>query len=159
MSKKKKSKSLLPKKIAGVKVPKAVRKGRFGELLASKTGQALIAEAIMAAGAVAGAKKASDSSKARSFVHDAAQAVRKAGDSPKADVQGATDVIAYALGEAARTFADALRRGPNSHNGHDSREDAANALGPAEVQPDWLTAEAEVNDAKKKHPAPEASAH
>ena len=42
----KKTRSFLPKKIAGVKVPKSVRKGRFGELLASPTGQALIAEAV-----------------------------------------------------------------------------------------------------------------
>ena len=42
----KKARSFLPKKIAGVKVPKSVRKGRFGELLASPTGQALIAEAV-----------------------------------------------------------------------------------------------------------------
>ncbi|THD75131.1 MAG: hypothetical protein E7812_17835 [Phenylobacterium sp.] len=42
----KKIKSFLPKKIAGVKVPKSVRRGRFGELLASPTGQALIAEAV-----------------------------------------------------------------------------------------------------------------
>ena len=39
-------KSFLPKKIAGVKVPKKARKGRFGELLASPSGQAAIAEAV-----------------------------------------------------------------------------------------------------------------
>jgi hypothetical protein len=144
--KKKKSKSLLPKRIAGVKVPKAVRKGRFGELLASKTGQALIAEALMAAGGVAAAKKASDSPEARSFVHDAAETVRRAGDTDKVDAGSARDVLAYALGEAARSFADALRQGPNGHdaNGHDT---------PAEETPDWLTAQAEVDDAKKKHSA------
>ena len=75
MSKKKKrTKGLLPKRIAGVKVPRAVRKGRFGELLASQTGQALIAEALMGAVALGAAKKASDSPKARGAVHDAAQA-------------------------------------------------------------------------------------
>jgi hypothetical protein len=110
--KKKKNKSLLPKRIAGVKLPKAARKGRFAELLASKTGQALIAEAIMAAGAIAGAKKASDSPKARSFVHDAAEAVRDAGDSDKVDVGSAREVVAYAVGEAVRSFAEALRSGP-----------------------------------------------
>jgi hypothetical protein len=41
----KKSRSFLPKRIAGVKVPKKARKGRFGELLVSPSGQAAIAEA------------------------------------------------------------------------------------------------------------------
>lgn len=42
----KKNKSFLPKRIAGVKVPKSVRKGRFGELMASPAGLAAIAEAL-----------------------------------------------------------------------------------------------------------------
>jgi hypothetical protein len=41
----KKSRNVLPKRIAGVKVPKKARKGRFGELLVSPSGQAAIAEA------------------------------------------------------------------------------------------------------------------
>ena len=41
-----KKKNFLPKKIAGVKVPKAARKGRFGELLASPAGQSALAEAV-----------------------------------------------------------------------------------------------------------------
>jgi hypothetical protein len=117
MAKKKKKRSLLPKRITGVKVPKAVRKGRFAELLASKAGQALIAEAIMAAGAIAGAKKASDSPKARSFVHDTAEAVRDASDSDKVDVSSAREVVAYAVGEAVRSFAEALRNGPDGERG------------------------------------------
>lgn len=109
--KKRKTKSLLPKRIAGVKVPKAVRKGRFGELLASRTGQVLIAEALMAAGAVAGAKKASESPKARHLVHEAAERVRHAGDGGGREMGAASATLAYALGEAARSFADALRHG------------------------------------------------
>jgi hypothetical protein len=108
---KKKAKSFLPKRIAGVKVPKSVRKGRLGEMLASRTGQALIAEAIMATGAVAVAKKASDSPKARGFIHNAAERVRNAGDEAGHDAGVAGGVLAYALGEAARSFADALKRG------------------------------------------------
>lgn len=112
--KKRKTKSLLPKRIAGVKVPKAVRKGRFGELLASRTGQVLIAEAIMAAGAVAGAKKAGESPKARRMFHDAAERVRHAGDGGGREMGAASATLAYALGEAARSFADALRHGDDS---------------------------------------------
>lgn len=114
--KKRKTKSLLPKRIAGVKVPKAVRKGRFGELLASRTGQVLIAEALMAAGAVAGAKKAGESPKARHLVHEAAERVRHAGDGGGREMGAASATLAYALGEAARSFADALR---HDNDGHD----------------------------------------
>lgn len=117
-----KTQSLLPKRIAGVKVPKAVRKGRFGELLASRTGQVLIAEAIMAAGAVAGAKKAGESPKARRLVHQAAERVRHAGDGGGRELGAASATLAYALGEAARSFADALRHGDDGHepNRHDA---------------------------------------
>ncbi|MDB5442088.1 MAG: hypothetical protein JWP86_2625 [Phenylobacterium sp.] len=45
----KKNKGFLPKRIAGVKVPKSVRNGPLGELIASSAGPALIAEAVMVA--------------------------------------------------------------------------------------------------------------
>jgi hypothetical protein len=133
---KKKTKSFLPKRIAGVKVPKAVRKGRLGELLASKRGQALIAEAIMAAGAVGAAKKAKDDPNIRHYVTDAAR---------PGEIGAAGGALAYALGEAARSFADALRRGP------DERE----AGGEMAWTPDYGAPEPRT-DAKKK-PTREAS--
>lgn len=108
----KKSKNLLPKKIAGVKVPKNVRKGRLGELLMSPRGQALIAEAVMAAGAVVGAKKLKDTPKARKALAKAGSSAKQAGDDAVKDAGAATAGIAYALGEAARSFADALHREP-----------------------------------------------
>jgi hypothetical protein len=106
----KKSKNLLPKKIAGVKVPKTVRKGRFGEFLVSPAGQKLIAEAIVAAGAVAGAKKVKDSDKARDKFADVADRLQNLGDGAGKNASAAGGAIAYALGEAARSFADALQR-------------------------------------------------
>jgi hypothetical protein len=114
----KKKKAFLPKKIAGVKVPKKVRQGRFGELLASPTGQKVIAEAIMAAGAALGAKKAADHPKVRQLAQAAkdkgAAAAAGAGDKAAgvtAQAGTTSGAIAYALGEAARTFTEALRRG------------------------------------------------
>jgi hypothetical protein len=107
----KKNRSFLPKRIAGVKVPKAVRKGRFGELLASPTGQAVIAEAIMAIGAVAGAKKVADSPEARCKLADMAVDLKHAGKTAKPKAAPAINgAVAYALGEAARSFSDALHR-------------------------------------------------
>jgi hypothetical protein len=51
----KKKAKLLPKKIAGVKIPKTVRRGEFGKFLASPDGQKMVAQAlVVAAGAVMG---------------------------------------------------------------------------------------------------------
>jgi hypothetical protein len=44
-----KTKAGLPKRIAGIKLPKRVRKGPKGEFLGSKVGKALVAEALTTA--------------------------------------------------------------------------------------------------------------
>lgn len=140
----KKSKSFLPKRVAGVKVPKRVRKGRIGEFLASRAGKALIAEAVMAAGAVAGARKIKNSPVARSTLADTGRSLKHAGTEAGREVGAATSTLAYALGEAARSFADAMHR---NGDGRDVRD------GPA-----WETS-SPPRDAKKKpeaYPAPPA---
>ena len=122
MSKKSKSsKGVIPKRIAGVKVPKAVRKGRFGELLASRTGQAVIAQAILGAGAVAAGMKAKDSAKVQAAARKTKHTVADKAEAV-ADETGAS-TLAYALGEAARSFADAMRRGGTPHR--ETAEDEA----------------------------------
>lgn len=108
---KKKAKGALPKRVAGVKVPKAVRKGRFAELLASRQGQHLIAEAILGAGAIAAGLKAKDDPKVRRVAKDAKDSVVQAGEDTAGAVGGASATLAYALAEAARAFAEALRSG------------------------------------------------
>ncbi len=92
-----KSKPFLPKRIAGVKVPKSVRKGPLGQLLASRTGQALLGEAIVTAGAV-------DVANQRKYD------VRRH-DSQDMGPIGPT--IAYALGEAARAYVRSLNERQN----------------------------------------------
>ena len=107
----KKSKSFLPKKIAGVRVPKKVRRGRFGELLASQSGQKLIAEAILGASAVAaGAMAAKDPDVRRKASHVKHKAL-DAGEHAAHDTGAAGAAFAHALSEAARAFAETLRRG------------------------------------------------
>jgi hypothetical protein len=111
MGKKRKGlKGVIPKKIAGVKVPKAVRSGRFGELLASKTGQAVIAQAILGAGAVATGFKAKDDPKVREAAKDAKHKVADTAGDAAGAAGDMTATLAFALGEAARSFADALKR-------------------------------------------------
>jgi hypothetical protein len=150
---KKKSKSFLPKKIGGVRVPKSVRKGRFGELLASRRGQALIAEALLGAGAVAAGLKAKDEPKVRHAVHDAKAKLAHAGDGAGRDLHLAGGGLAYALGEAARSFAEALRRhdGGQGAGGQEPRSFAG-----AEAEAAWqpyggepATAAEETSDKKQ----------
>ena len=118
----KKSKGLIPKRIAGVKVPKKVRKGRFGELLASKTGQAVIAQAILGAGAVAAGLKAKKDPKVRKVARKAGQEVSDTANDATHATAEASSTLAYALGEAARTFAEALRGEPSSFARRDTDE-------------------------------------
>ncbi len=66
----KKLKIKLPKKVAGVKIPKALRKGSFAKFLNTGAGQAVMAEAVLAALAVFAASK---TTKGRSVGHSIAE--------------------------------------------------------------------------------------
>jgi hypothetical protein len=103
-----KSKTLLPKRIGKVKVSKSVRKGALGDFLASKAGQALIAEAVLAVGAMAGAKIAKTELKKSRKVQGAVAAAKTKGR----EAGEATATLTYALGEAVRSFSEALHRAP-----------------------------------------------
>lgn len=146
MAKKKKRKSLLPKRIAGVKVPKSVRKGRLGELLASRTGQALLAEAVMAAGAVGVAKQTKDSAKG-AFSEGLTDALRHWDGKHK----GRDGVIALALAEAARAFVGAV----NQHRAEpradaDGAPKAGSAEPPERPAAHWANETVEERGSKKK---------
>ncbi len=127
---KKKSKGAIPKKIAGVKVPKRARKGRFAALLASREGQAMIAKAIVGAGALAAGVKAKNSPKVRKGLHDAKTTVAHGAEAATGKTATATVALAFALGEAARSFADALRHGEGNSGRDAPRSDAEPAWTP-----------------------------
>jgi hypothetical protein len=99
---KKKRPALLPKRIGGVKVPKAARRGRFGELLASQTGRSLLAEAVQAEGGEPLTVTIADPG-LRSFAEHIAERLQ-----PGADRKAASAALAFAFGEAARVFITAL---------------------------------------------------
>ena len=108
----------LPKRIAGVKVPKRVRKGPIGQFLCSNTGQAMIAEAIVLAGGALAAKRATEPGSATNeFLSSSARQLKRAGRAAAGkgfDAQQfmgiATERLAYAGLEAVRAFRDALSR-------------------------------------------------
>lgn len=138
----------LPKRIAGVKVPKSVRKGPIADALASPDGQAVVAEIMTAAAAAA--KRAKDSSVHRDTLADMADRLRTAGDG--SDKSGAADArtaaVAFAMAEAARAFENALTRRREA-------EEEANAGPSAEG---WTEA-SEAVESKKKPPSYEGVAH
>jgi hypothetical protein len=125
--KKSKGKNHLPKRIAGVKVPKSVRRGRLGALLASPLGQELLAGAVVAGSGVLAAHKAKHDPAAR---HLAAK-VKHGADESARDAAEASSLLAHALGEAARSFAEALQSGGGK-------------------QPDWTGAHGEEAASSKK---------
>jgi len=102
--------ALLPKRIGGVKVPKSVRKGRFGELLASHTGQTLLAEAVQAEGSEGRSSVVMADPGLRSVAEHIADRLHQEGDR-----EAAVAALAFALGEAARTFIHALDEHQRAH--------------------------------------------
>jgi hypothetical protein len=91
-----KNKNRLPKRIAGVKVPKALRKSQFGNVLASPLGLA----ALTLAAAGGGRAIMKPGSKTRTFIDDAIGSASSSGGN-----------FVHALNEAARAFTTALQAG------------------------------------------------
>jgi hypothetical protein len=111
VSKKKNKKSLLPKRIGGVKVPKALRKGRAARFLTSPLGVALISEAVVAAGAFAVGKESEPGSKARRFADHPLASLALLKDDAKLKGEHSADQLKAAFAAASAAFADALRSG------------------------------------------------
>ena len=105
MAKKKSKKGALPKRIAGVKVPKRLRRDLNG-LLGSKLGRSIVADALVAAGAAMVGTQAKKGSQTRRLLHDHPPAGASGGA-----LASGSSALAFALGEASRSFIDALHRG------------------------------------------------
>lgn len=135
---KKSKKSVLPKRIAGVKVPKSVRNGPIGEALASPTGQAVIAEVITAAA----------SAKQGDKLVDLADRLRSSGEAKAGKASEESGAVVYAMGEAARTFVDALNRRRAAEADERKKQSAEGQTGTAGAV-----------DSKKKTPPYEGVTH
>ncbi|MGP1609903.1 MAG: hypothetical protein ACTS5G_04275 [Burkholderiales bacterium] len=98
----------LPKRIAGVKIPKVIRKGPIGEFLQSSAGQLVIAETLLAAAAAFTAAKA-DTSVGDAVRHPVDKA-RRAGQAMADAGANETDRLAHAFREAGRAFREALHQ-------------------------------------------------
>ena len=103
----KKRKVSVPKRIGGVKVPKAVRRG-LKDLAASQSGKVVLTEALLAAGAVLAANEARPGSKSRKLAAKHAPELKAA---LAEELSHAKAVAAERLQAATRTFTETLRGG------------------------------------------------
>jgi hypothetical protein len=145
----KKLKIKLPKRVAGVKIPKSVRKGPVGQFLNSGAGQILIAEALVAAAGTLAVSRDDEDSRIGDAIRHPVDTTRRVGR--RAANAGADQAarMSYALREAARAFRDAMESGPMDAG---SREEAwPERSAGAEVQP-AITPGAPSESAAKKKP-------
>jgi hypothetical protein len=98
-----KSKIKVPKRVAGVKIPKAVRKGPVVEFVNSKAGRVLIGQALTAAIGVLAYKGASEET--RDQIRGKA---KKGVENARATLERNTARLSYAFGEAVTAFRTAL---------------------------------------------------
>jgi hypothetical protein len=103
----KKKAAAVPKRIGGVKIPKQLRRGRVAQVLASPVGVAILAEAIIQAGERVLGSQTRPGSAARRLAGGA----KHAGEDAFTGASAGGSNLAFALGEAARSFADAVHRG------------------------------------------------
>jgi hypothetical protein len=99
----------IPKRIAGVKIPKTIRKGAVGQFLRSSAGQVLLAEALLlAGGALAGRRMNGEAGEALRHPVDtlkkAGRAAVTRGNSPRHALDDASARFSRAFSEAVRTF-------------------------------------------------------
>jgi hypothetical protein len=110
----KKSRIKLPKRIAGLKIPKVVRKGPVMDFVNSSAGQRLLAEGLMAAAGLFAVKSAAGTT-AGDAVRHPVDTVKEAGSrlsghgaDTQASIKRNSARLQFAFGEAARAFRAAL---------------------------------------------------
>ncbi|MGV3591527.1 MAG: hypothetical protein ACO1PZ_07535 [Gammaproteobacteria bacterium] len=97
--------------MAGVKIPKAVRKGPITHFLNSGAGQLMIAETLVAAAAAFTAVKADESGKVADTMKHPVDSLRRAGEAAAEAGTGEGERLAHAFRTACRAFVAALRDG------------------------------------------------
>lgn len=123
----------LPKRIAGIKIPKKVRKGPIAQVLNSKAGQVVLAEALLAAAGVVGAKTAAEDPErgerqegGTGVVESTKRAARSVLGGVQAEGEEGKEQlerVGHALKEAARAFRDALN-GPTAPAPRETKDES-----------------------------------
>lgn len=99
----------VPKRIAGVKLPKTLRRG-LRDLAASQNGRTVLVEALAAAAAALAASQAQPGSATRKAAAKKAPKVGAATAELRNRAMDARAATVAALEDAARSFTDTLRR-------------------------------------------------
>jgi hypothetical protein len=99
----------VPKRIAGVKIPKPVRKGPVVDFLNSSGGQVLIAEALLLAAGSYAAKRVDPDSPVGEFIHHPLEKAKEAALSGKAAAHRAGKGRAEASKRLAHAFEEGMR--------------------------------------------------
>ena len=101
------SKSIkVPKKVAGVKVPKALRKGALNDFLNSSAGKLLIAEAIAAAVAALALRRTESGERTATVVGRRAMEL---GETARDEARRASDRLSTAVRAGVQAFREALQ--------------------------------------------------
>jgi hypothetical protein len=107
----KKVKIKLPKRVAGLKIPKVVRKGPIGQFLNSGAGQVLLGETLVAAAAIFTATKTDEDSPVAEGLRHPVDSTRRLSHALSDAGSDQTERLAYAFKEAGRAFREALQNG------------------------------------------------
>jgi hypothetical protein len=99
----------VPKRIAGVKLPKNVRRG-LRELAASQNGRAVLVEALTAAGAALATVKAQPRSATRKVAAKQAPRAKAAAKQPDGQAADTRAAAIAAFEDAARSFTETLKK-------------------------------------------------
>lgn len=118
-----KSRIKVPKRVAGVKIPKAVRKGPVMDFVNSKTGRILIAQALTAAIGVIAYKQVGEETRER-----VGGKVKNGADDAKEALKRNTARLSFAFGEAVTAFRTALGQPPAEPDAESAAKDLANQL-------------------------------
>lgn len=100
-------KTKVPKRLAGVKIPKTLRRG-LKDLARSQSGKAVLADALAAAGAELAALEGRKGSRPRTNLADKAPRAKAKAKDLAAEARSWTGAGAFE--DAARAFADSLKR-------------------------------------------------
>jgi hypothetical protein len=131
----------IPKRVAGIKIPKAVRKGVFRDFLDSAAGQVLIAEALVVLGGALGGKRTGSSSRLAQVpadpveeLHDPSGAARSGLSHEEASIHRESARLSLAFKEAIRAFRAALEE-PSAAVSPSMQGDEGIAMG-AQAEPE-----------------------
>jgi hypothetical protein len=139
----------IPKRVAGVKIPKSIRKGPIRDFANSSMGQVLLAEALLAAAGLFAVKRINDEDAGEVLRHPL-ESLQRAGSrvgagfsDSTAGLQRNTARLQFAMAEAVRAFREAL----------------ADPSEPAVVGKNLRAEETEAGKKKNRSPPEQTAAH